>query len=88
MPRKKLSAAVLAAHKIKQEQNDREAMKGFIDDFDEDSDEEEMREWIATQKEKNKSEADIAEEKYNAKMEIERQEALEEISNIVATLRG
>ena len=79
MPRKKLSAAVLAAHKVKQEQNDREAMKGFIDDFEEEeSDEEEMREWMAAQKEKHKSEADIAEEKYNAKMEVERQEALKE----------
>ena len=75
---KAMQAAAREAHKVKQAAADRIAMKGFVDDFDGDSDEEEMRAWIAEQKEENKSAADIAKEKYNAKMEQEKQEALAE----------
>lgn len=68
----------MTAHKVNQAASDRSAMKDFMKDLEEDDDEEEMQEWIREQKEKNKSEADIAEDEYNSKMEKFRVEAIAE----------
>jgi pSer/pThr/pTyr-binding forkhead associated (FHA) protein len=78
MSLKKISARAIQTQKMKQAASDREAMKDFIKEIDDDSDEEEMRDWIAQQKEANKSEAEKAEERYDQQMELEREEALRE----------
>ena len=75
---KAMGARALEAHKANQESSDRDAMKDFIQDLDDDSDEEEMREWIAEQKARNYTEADRKKDAWDARMKEEEKEAIME----------
>ena len=75
---KAMGARALEAHKANQEASDRDAMKDFIQDLDDDSDEEEMREWIAEQKARNYTEADRKKDAWDARMKEEEKEAIME----------